>query len=173
VFILFYLNRQHKRREKTGNYPYVDGDIRWTKTEASKFIGISLVTGILAAMFGLGGGTLNSPVMLELGLLPAVVPSTSGLMILITSSIAIIQYFALGSARWDYMLWFAVVGFFGGVSGHLGIRYYVKKYHKQSLIVLLLGIMIFAGFVVLIYNTSILFAQNKAVMAIASPCASS
>jgi len=121
-------------------------------------------------MFGLGGGTLNSPMMLELGVLPAQIPATSGLMILLTSSVAIIQYLALGRIPYDYLLWFVCVGFIGGVSGHLGIRYFIKKYKKQSFIVFLLGILIFAGMVVLTYTMAIMFVNRTAVMSISAPC---
>jgi len=147
-------------------------DLKWTWKRIFLFQGLSLITGVLAAMFGLGGGTLNSPTLLELGLIPAQVPATSGLLILITSSVAIIQYLSLGKINVQYLVWFIFIGFIGGITGHLGIRYYIKKYRKQSLIVFLLGFMVFAGLVVLIYTISILFVSGTAVLGIASPCSS-
>jgi len=173
AIVVWYLVTKHRNKMKTGNYPFVAGDMQWTIPSTLKFIGISLITGILAATFGLGGGTLNSPVMLELGVLPAVIPATSGLMILITSSIAIIQYFALGSAVWDYMLWYGGVGFIGGVVGHIGIRYYIKKFRKQSMIIFLLAFLILAGFVCLLYNFTVSFINGTAIMSMSSPCAQS
>jgi len=167
----YFLHQRYKKRKEDG-FEYAPTDLKWSWKRLIVFQSLSLCTGILAAMFGLGGGTLNSPTLLELGLVPAQVPATSGLLILLTSSVAIIQYFALGKVKVDYLFWFIMVGFFGGVTGHLGIRYYIKKYKKQSLIVFLLGFMVFAGLVVLIYTISILFVTGTAVMGIASPCAS-
>jgi len=170
IAILFYLVRQHRRRERAFEYPWVKGDIKWTHLAVLKFMIFSLMTAVLSATFGIGGGTLNGPTMLELGVLPAVVPSTSGFMILITSSIALIQYYALGTARWDYGLWFAGVGFIGGISGHLGIRYYVKRWRKQAALVFLLTALVFAGLVVLVENFAASVVANTAQMALLSPC---
>jgi len=164
------LKRKYKKR-KTQNWEYTPADLKWSPRRIGVFLVTSLITGILAAMFGLGGGTINSPTMLELGVLPAQVPATSGLLILLTSSVAIIQYLALGRIQYDYLIWFICVGFIGGVSGHLGIRYYLKKYQRQSTIVFLLGVLVFAGMVVLIYTISMLFISKTAVMAITTPCA--
>jgi len=165
------LKRKYDKRAKNG-FEYTAADIKWTPKRIAIFCGSSLCTGILSAMFGLGGGTLNSPLLLELGVLPAQIPATSGLMILITGSVAIIQYLALGKISWDYLLWFIMVGFFGGVTGHLGIRYYIKKYKKQSTIVMCLGCLVFAGLIVLVYTLATLFVTGKAVMTIANPCSS-
>jgi len=164
------LKRKYKKR-KIQNFEYTPADLKWSPRRIGVFLVTSLITGILAAMFGLGGGTINSPTMLELGVLPAQVPATSGLLILLTSSVAIIQYLALGRIQYDYLIWFICVGFIGGVSGHLGIRYYLKKYQRQSTIVFLLGVLVFAGMVVLIYTISMLFISKTAVMAITTPCA--
>jgi len=164
------LKRKYKKR-KIQNFEYTPADLKWSPRRIGVFLVTSLITGILAAMFGLGGGTINSPTMLELGVLPAQVPATSGLLILLTSSVAIIQYLALGRIQYDYLIWFICVGFIGGVSGHLGIRYYLKKYQRQSTIVFLLGVLVFAGMVVLIYTISMLFISKTAVMEITTPCA--
>jgi len=66
-----------------------------------------------------------------------------------------------------------MVGFIGGVSGHLGIRAFIKRYRKQSAIVFLLAFLVFAGLAVLIYTIAILFVNKTAVMTIVSPCPSS
>jgi len=167
----FFLNKKYVVRKET-KYEYNIADLKWTWKRIFVFQSISLATGLLAALFGLGGGTLNSPTMLELGVLPAQVPATSGLMILLTGSVAIIQYLALGKITPDYLGWFIMVGFFGGISGHLGIRAYLKRYRRQSLIVFLLGTMVFVGLAVLMYTIAILFIAKTAVMGIVSPCAS-
>jgi len=164
------LRKKYKKR-KANNFEYTAADLKWSPKRVGVFLTTSFVTGILAAMFGLGGGTINSPMMLELGVLPAQVPATSGLLILLTSSVAIIQYLALGRIQYDYLLWFIAVGFIGGITGHLGIRYYIKKYKKQSTIVFLLATLVFAGLVVLMYTVVSLFVNHTAVMTISSPCA--
>jgi len=170
VFMALLLRRKYKKR-KASNWEYTAADLKWSPRRVGVFLITSFVTGVLAAMFGLGGGTINSPMMLELGVLPAQVPATSGLLILLTSSVAIIQYLALGRIQYDYLLWFIAVGFIGGITGHLGIRYYIKKYKKQSTIVFLLATLVLAGMVVLMYTVVLLFTTGTAVMVISSPCA--
>jgi len=165
----WFLYRLYKLRAKL-HYPYVQGDPKWTVKRYLLFSGVSLCTGVLAAMFGLGGGTLNSPALIELGILPAVIPATSGLIIFITSSMAIIQYAVLGKAPWQYMVWFGVVGLIGGLSGHLGIRYYIKRYKKQTLIVFLLGTLVFVGMCTLLYVLVASFIAHTAQMTLLSPC---
>jgi len=170
VFMALLLRKKYKKRKASG-FEYTAADLKWSPKRVGVFLITSLITGVLAAMFGLGGGTINSPMMLELGVLPAQIPATSGILILLTSSVAIIQYLALGRIQYDYLLWFIAVGFIGGITGHLGIRYYIKKYKKQSSIVFLLATLVFAGLIVLTYTVVILFVNGTAVMTISSPCA--
>jgi len=48
-----------------------------------------MLAGTLAGMLGIGGGMVINPLLLELGMKPTVVASTTGFTILFTSSLSL------------------------------------------------------------------------------------
>jgi len=166
----FYLIRQHQRRVKALDYPWVAGDIKWTQKECFRFLIVSFATSLFAGTLGLGGGTLNSPMFLELGILPAVVPATCLFMNLIISSTAMAQLLALNTTPWSYIVWFFCVGFVGGTFSQLGVQFYLEKFRKQSLLVVILSLMLLGGLVALLYTTISAFVTHSAQFSMSSPC---
>mmetsp|Transcript_11577 Transcript_11577/g.21219 ORF Transcript_11577/g.21219 Transcript_11577/m.21219 type:complete len:88 (-) Transcript_11577:213-476(-) len=65
--------------------------------------------GVSAGLLGIGGGMVQSPLMLEMGMLPEVQRATSATMILFTASSAALQFLAAGafpgSLQYDYAIW--------------------------------------------------------------------
>ena len=61
------------------------GEVTWTGKETSLLILVSLFGGILAAIVGIGGGVVYSPLLLELGIPPKVASSTAMMLVLYTS----------------------------------------------------------------------------------------
>jgi uncharacterized membrane protein YfcA len=57
---------------KSRRYGYVDGDVRWGPRETIRYPAICAVAGVFAGMFGIGGGIVKSPLMIEMGVLPEV-----------------------------------------------------------------------------------------------------
>ena len=60
------LIRKYKGNERLG-YSYAVGDVHWGPTEALRYPVVCMVAGIFACMFGIGGGIVKSPLMIELG----------------------------------------------------------------------------------------------------------
>ncbi|KAG3026643.1 hypothetical protein PC121_g6236 [Phytophthora cactorum] len=126
-----------------GNYPFVEGDIHWIKRRVLMFPAVCTTAGVAAGLLGIGGGMVKGPIMLEAGVLPAVQSATASFMILFTASSTTLQ-FAIngqfpGEFQFDYMAWFAFVGFLGGFCGLKCVGFFVKKYKRESIMVYMLA----------------------------------
>ncbi|KAI9986973.1 hypothetical protein PInf_026079 [Phytophthora infestans] len=131
--------RLMNRYKVLSNYPFDDGDIHWIKRRVLMFPAVCTTAGVAAGLLGIGGGMVKGPIMLETGVLPAVQSATASFMILFTASSTTLQ-FAIngqfpGEFQFDYMVWFAFVGFVGGFCGLKCVGYFVKKYKRESIMV--------------------------------------
>eukprot|EP00644_Phytophthora_capsici_P005408 jgi/Phyca11/538507/estExt2_Genewise1Plus.C_PHYCAscaffold_11295 len=138
-----YRLRLMNRFKVLSNYPFVEGDIHWVKRRVLLFPTMCTVAGVAAGLLGIGGGMVKGPIMLEAGVLPPVQSATASFMILFTASSTTLQ-FAIngqfpGEFQFDYMLWFAFVGFLGGFCGLKCVGYFVKKYKRESIMVYMLA----------------------------------
>ena len=73
-------------------YPFDAHDVLWTRRNTIVYPLTCGLAGLCAGMFGIGGGIIKGPLMLEMGMLPQVASATSAFMILFTSAAATIQY---------------------------------------------------------------------------------
>jgi len=64
----------------------------WTAMEVLKYEGMSVCTGCLAGLVGIGGGLIFSPFFLLMGVEPAVAVATSSTCVIFTSSSTTLQY---------------------------------------------------------------------------------
>ena len=82
-------------QEKLG-YPFQEGDVMWTPETSVLCPLVCLLAGLFAGMFGVGGGIVQGPVMLEMGVLPEVAAATTAFLILFTAGSAAFSYAMLG-----------------------------------------------------------------------------
>jgi len=148
-----WLNKNYAAKKKM-NFPFVKGDIKWAYKKVIILALLATTGGIVAGFVGIGGGMIQAPLMLELGILPQVVSATSVFMVLFTSSATILQFVILGKLPLDFGAWYMCVGMCGAIIGHLTLGHFVKKYKKQSIVVFLLGAIIILGVCGLIYVTT-------------------
>jgi uncharacterized membrane protein YfcA len=90
-------------------------------------------------MFGVGGGIIKGPLMLEMGVDPQVSSATSAVMIFFTSLTASTSFWVFGLVRVDYAIPLFVLGVLATAAGQLGVGYLVKKYNRTSYIILSIG----------------------------------
>ncbi|POM62465.1 hypothetical protein PHPALM_28388 [Phytophthora palmivora] len=138
-----YRLRLMNRFKVVSGYSFVDGDIHWIKRRVLFLPALCTTAGVAAGLLGIGGGMVKGPIMLEAGVLPAVQSATASFMILFTASSTTLQ-FAIngqfpGEFQFDYMMWFAFVGFVGGFCGVKCIAFFVKKYKRESIMVYMLA----------------------------------
>ena len=73
-------------KKKTMGYKAERGDIKWDNKCTTLYPSICFACGIAAGALGIAAGMILSPILLELGMIPAVAAATSGFAVLFTSS---------------------------------------------------------------------------------------
>jgi len=129
---------KYKLKEQL-NYRYVEGDIAWDEKATIKYPCLCFFAGFFAGMFGVGGGIVKGPLMLEMGVHPMVASATSAVMILYTSFSAATSFVVFGLLRYDYAVMLFFVGIIFTAIGQVGVNYLVKKYKRSSYIIMSIG----------------------------------
>jgi uncharacterized membrane protein YfcA len=65
-YVRYYLEQCYERKKRVG-YKYVEGDIEWDRRALTVYPSICSLAGFFAGMFGVGGGIVKGPLMLEMG----------------------------------------------------------------------------------------------------------
>mmetsp|Transcript_33324 Transcript_33324/g.46619 ORF Transcript_33324/g.46619 Transcript_33324/m.46619 type:complete len:557 (+) Transcript_33324:56-1726(+) len=128
-----YLIKQHRLKQACG-YDYIDGDVRWDERATVLYPAICAVAGIFAGMFGIGGGIIKQPLMLEMSILPEVAVATSCTMIFFTTGAATVSYLTFGLLTLDNGVPFFIVGFLATIGGNNIMRLVLSKLNRKSLI---------------------------------------
>lgn len=92
--------------------------------------------GFLGGLCGLGGGIIMGPVFLEVGMHAEAVQATTSFFVLLSSSIACIQFFIKGMQVWHFFLWYAVIGLLATVLGQHLCEVFIRRTKRYSLVTL-------------------------------------
>lgn len=134
---------------KNNNFSFIESDIKWNKKNISKLSLYSSLTGILSTYLGIGGGMIMSPVLLGFNMDPEIIGGTLSLTTFFSSLISSINYIMTGKMSYQW----SVIGFIiGMLSCFIGIslnKIIIKKYKKQSFIILALILIIFTSIILL------------------------
>mmetsp|Transcript_3212 Transcript_3212/g.4700 ORF Transcript_3212/g.4700 Transcript_3212/m.4700 type:complete len:425 (+) Transcript_3212:1007-2281(+) len=120
-------------------YKYVEGDIQWDDRATIVYPIICCLAGFFAGMFGVGGGIVKGPLMLAMGVHPAVSSASSACMILFTSFTATTSFVVFGLLVPDYAFVCVIVGFLATLVGQIGLGILMKKYQRNSYIAFSIG----------------------------------
>lgn len=120
-------------------YRYLEGDIEWTPYNTLVYPAICFFAGFFAGMFGIGGGVVKGPLMLQMGVHPMVASATVAVMIMFTSVSATAMYIVFGTLQWDYGYFLFIAGLISTVIGQFGVSYLVDKYKRYSFISISIG----------------------------------
>ncbi|TMW56184.1 hypothetical protein Poli38472_008832 [Pythium oligandrum] len=135
--------RLENRLRVLSGYKFLESDIHWTWERVTKFPMYCMTAGVAAGLLGIGGGMVQGPLMLGMGVLPPVQSATAGYMTLYTASSTTLQFVIAGqfpgAMQYDYVVWFAFIGFLGGLCGQKVVAYLVKKYKRESIVVYILA----------------------------------
>jgi Sulfite exporter TauE/SafE len=121
------------------HYKYLPGDVEWNERNTIIYPCICFFAGFFAGMFGVGGGIVKGPLMLQMGVHPLVASGTVAVMIMFTSVAATAMFIAFGTLIWDYAWFLFVVGLITTTVGQFGVSYYVDKYKRYSYISMSIG----------------------------------
>lgn len=58
---------QRWRLKSRLNYRYGEGDVEWNPTNTLRYPAVCFFAGFFAGLFGVGGGIVKGPLMLEMG----------------------------------------------------------------------------------------------------------
>ncbi|XP_010547009.1 PREDICTED: uncharacterized protein LOC104818905 [Tarenaya hassleriana] len=101
---------------------------------------MALLAGLLGGLFGIGGGMLISPLLLQVGIPPEVTAATCSFMVLFSSTMSAIQYILLGMEHTGIATIFAVVCFVASIIGLIVVQKAINEYGRGSIIVFSVGI---------------------------------
>ena len=125
--------------KKRLGYKYQPGDVEWNPRNTIIYPCICFFAGFFAGLFGIGGGIVKGPLMLQMGINPMVASATVAVMIMYTSVAATTMFIAFGTLTWDYGIFLFVLGLAATVVGQFGVGYLVVKYKRVSLISFSIG----------------------------------
>ena len=144
------LMREHALRERgaPGWPPCEPGEVAWTASSSIVFPAVSTLAGVVAGFFGVGGGIVKGPLMLEMGVSPEVASATSITMILFTSSAASVLYISFGVPI-DYAKVVFVTGALFTALGQSLVTRLVRKLGSGVVVVMMAAMMAVSASVVM------------------------
>ncbi|KAJ8478172.1 hypothetical protein OPV22_021899 [Ensete ventricosum] len=95
----------------------------------------ALLTGVLSGLFGIGGGLLLNPVLLQIGIPPQTAAATSTFMVMFSASMTTVKYIILGMTQVDRASVYAVLCFAASAIGSMVMKGIVLKSGRVSPIV--------------------------------------
>jgi len=141
LFVRSYLVNRFHTKERV-NYPYAEGDIKWDGRATIVYPVVCALAGFFAGMFGVGGGIVKGPLMLAMGIHPAVSSASSACMILFTSFTATTSFVVFGLLTPDYAPFCFTMGFIATFGGQIALNVLMKKFQRNSLIAFSIGFVV-------------------------------
>ncbi|TKY71573.1 integral to membrane [Spatholobus suberectus] len=134
VFTTWIVFRKESLRDLT-HIPEVPGLTRNISSNKLIFPLMALLAGLLGGVFGIGGGMLISPLLLQVGVTPEVTAATCSFMVLFSSTMSALQYLLSGMEHVQASLILAIMCFVASLLGLLVVQRAIRKYGRASIIV--------------------------------------
>jgi uncharacterized membrane protein YfcA len=140
-FILTYIASLIVRREqalklRSGIFQ-LDSEIRLSQSLRPLLI-FSFIGGLISGAFGLGGGSIFNPLLIEMGVPPSVSAATGMYMVMVSSLATTVMYASYGALDYEYATWLSFWSVLGLIYSLGFVSDYIKKHNRQSLIVYLM-----------------------------------
>ncbi|VFQ81697.1 unnamed protein product [Cuscuta campestris] len=100
---------------------------------------MALMAGVLGGVFGVGGGMLISPLLIQLGIPPQITSATCSFMVLFSSTMSVVQYVLLGMDHIGSAVAFATICFVASVIGLVVVQRAIERHGRASIIVFSVG----------------------------------
>jgi uncharacterized membrane protein YfcA len=140
-------------------WEFHDGDVEWTPERTIHYPMVAILSGLIAGMFGIGGGLINGPLMVELGFIPDVAAATGATMLLFTSTTSTIMYILFDLLNYSYAGPLMVLGFFCTVIGQQVFNRIMHAYKRDSLIIFVIAFIVFASAVLMGIEGTFVFIE--------------
>ncbi|KAA8519953.1 hypothetical protein F0562_014137 [Nyssa sinensis] len=135
IFTTWILHRSTSLRGQVSNQQENAEQTRKGPSNKLIFPVMALLAGILGGVFGIGGGMLISPLLLQVDMAPEVTAATCSLMVFFSSTMSAIQYLLLGMEHTDVALIFATICLVASLVGLMVVQRAIEKHGRASLIV--------------------------------------
>ncbi|XP_047182720.1 sulfite exporter TauE/SafE family protein 2-like isoform X1 [Vigna umbellata] len=149
VFTAWIVFRKESLRDRTPMQEITDVKVTAiTKNRPSNillFPSMALLAGILGGVFGIGGGMLISPLLLQVGIKPEVTAATCSFMVLFSATMSALQYLLLGMEHVEAALILAIMCFVASLLGLLVVQRVIRKYGRASIIVFSVSVVMFVS----------------------------
>ena len=112
----------------------------------------SFIGGCLGSVVALGGGMVISPTLLDMGMPPAFSAAATGLLLVFSMFNTIFQQVMNKKVTGLEIAWFVPLAILCSYASSKIVNFYVRKTGRQSIILILLLLITFAGFGCIVYN---------------------
>jgi len=107
----------------------------WPVSKIVMYQSMSLITGLLAGLVGIGGGLIFSPFLLVTGVEPAVAVATSAACVIFTSSSTTFQYMLIDRIHMSLAVFYGLINVASSAVGTKMVHYLQAHYAKQKSII--------------------------------------
>jgi len=139
---------QYYARVEAG-WDFLPGDVEWDEHKTKVYPMVAVFSGLIAGMFGIGGGLINGPLMVELGFNPEVAAATGATMLLFTSTTSTMMYMLFDVLNYEYGSVLVPLGFVSTFFGQLIFNKIMAIYKRDSLIVFTIAFIVAASSVLM------------------------
>jgi uncharacterized membrane protein YfcA len=160
VLLIFAIHQRRDLLSKISMGISVFSDIVWTAKNTIFYPCYALLAGLVAGLFGVGGGIILGPLMLALDVHPAVASATCACMVLFTSSTATVTYMAQGLLVPDYAAFCLLVGFASTILGQTVMSVLLQRYKRHSYIAFSIGIVVALSAVAMAIQSVVAIGSN-------------
>jgi uncharacterized membrane protein YfcA len=170
AYVRSYLVEMSAKKKRLA-YKYVTGDIAWDESATVVYPLICIGAGLCAGLFGIGGGIVQVPLMLHLGVQPKVASASSATMILYTSATALTSFYVFGLLVMDYALPCLVIGTLVTAVGQVGTNELIKRLGRDSIIIFSVAAVVGVSAVLMGTHSAVSLASSEVNLEIGSFCA--
>jgi len=102
----------------------------------------SLIGGFTSGAFGLGGGSIYNPILIEMGVPPTVASATGMYMVMLSSIATTTMFLVFGELDLSYSIWLCFWSCLATSLALKSITAYIKRTNRASIIVYLMTAML-------------------------------
>jgi len=140
-------------------------DVGWEPRSVMLYQAVSVATGLLAGLVGVGGGLILAPFFLLTGMDPAVAVSTSATCVLFTSSSTTLQYLFTDRVIMSLALMYGIVTLVASFLGTCLVHVIQDKFARKSYITFIVALGVGISAVLSVIKFVYLVSQPEAPMA--------
>lgn len=120
--------REQELKEQGGQMS--KSDLRFSGRPLFFLLFFAFIGGWVSGAFGLGGGSVFNPLMIELGVPPTVSTSTGMYMIMFSTFASSIIYISYGALNQDFAIWLGLWSIIGILIGMQLVDTLIKRYNR-------------------------------------------